>query len=360
MERDILYYILFNNSDIYDKRYATKLLHFAYGYPDWTHKYHHAGFDISANRVMEILEEYMDENHDMQGDICFWVTGHSMGAGVANIVAAELLHGHSGINNRTDNVYCYTFASPNTFYLTDNTNTRKSIAFPDKLITENYREPHGVKYRCIFNVVNEDDFVPELPMKGCGWTKYGRTATLSFNSKKKRIEDIVKSESKYDITNTKKFINETYNGNTQTIRDIVDSFNEIFEDDPENMRYSAYTFDDSDYLISRDYLTEPIIPKNTKPYQKIDSNQLRQYQMPAYFMQYIAYCMHENDDNGNRVFEIPGIANLNQVGFAFAALVKRYNSQRELIRDRSDLIQCPHYLEPYYLLTKTICINDFK
>ena len=215
------------------------------------------------------------------------------------------------------------------------------------------------------NVLNSsskdmDDFVPELPMKGCGWTKYGRPATLSFNSKKKRIEDIVKSESKYDITNTKKFINETYNGNTQTIRDIVDSFNEIFEDDPENMRYSAYTFDDSDYLISRDYLTEPIIPKNTKPYQKIDSNQLRQYQMPAYFMQYIAYCMHENDDNGNRVFEIPGIANLNQVGFAFAALVKRYNSQRELIRDRSDLIQCPHYLEPYYLLTKTICINDFK
>ena len=38
-------------------------------------KYHHAGFDISANRVIEILGEYMDENHDMQGDICFWVTG---------------------------------------------------------------------------------------------------------------------------------------------------------------------------------------------------------------------------------------------------------------------------------------------
>ena len=68
----------------------------------------------------------MDINHDMEGDLCFWVTGHSMGARVANIVAAELLHGASGINNRTDNVYCYTFAAPNTFYLTDNTYTKKN------------------------------------------------------------------------------------------------------------------------------------------------------------------------------------------------------------------------------------------
>ena len=68
----------------------------------------------------------MDNDYDMNSDICYWVTGHSMGAGVANIVAAELLHGASGINNRTDNVYCYTFASPNTFYLTDNTYTKKN------------------------------------------------------------------------------------------------------------------------------------------------------------------------------------------------------------------------------------------
>lgn len=36
----------------YDKQYTKELLHFAYGYPDWTHRYHHAGFDIVANRVI--------------------------------------------------------------------------------------------------------------------------------------------------------------------------------------------------------------------------------------------------------------------------------------------------------------------
>ena len=51
-----------------------------------------------------------------------------MGAGVANLVAANLIDkGHK------DNVYCHTFAAPNTFYRTDNNSS-------------NYKEPHGVNY----------------------------------------------------------------------------------------------------------------------------------------------------------------------------------------------------------------------
>ena len=161
----------------YEKQYAQELLHFAGGYSDWTHTYHHAGFDIVSNRILEIVREYMDkEAEDMFDDYCFWVTGHSMGGGVANIVSAELLHSWNGINSRTDNVYCYTFAAPNTFYLTDNKYERDNRGIEGKKITGNYREPHGVKYRCIFNIVNDDDFVPEVPMKDCNWTKYGRCA----------------------------------------------------------------------------------------------------------------------------------------------------------------------------------------
>ncbi|MDO5564484.1 MAG: hypothetical protein Q4F88_04570, partial [Eubacteriales bacterium] len=39
-----------NNNNKYDHKYNTELAHFAYGYPDWTNEYHHAGFDIVANR----------------------------------------------------------------------------------------------------------------------------------------------------------------------------------------------------------------------------------------------------------------------------------------------------------------------
>ena len=347
--------------------YLNFTTNYVFKFTDRTHKYHHAGFDIVANRVMEILGEYMDENHDMNGDLCFWVTGHSMGGGVANLVAAELLHSHNIVNNRTDNVFCYTFASPNTFYLTDNTYTRPNRVYHDETVTEAYREPHGSKYRCIFNVVNADDFVPEVPMRDCGWTKYGRTATISFNSNKKKIVNVVRSETKYSLlnynwTNTNKFINDTYKGNTQTIRDIVGSFNSIFEDDPKNMRYSAYTFDDIDYLISRDYLTELIIPKNTKPYQKIDSNQLRQYQMPAYFMQYISFAMKTD-------LNILGVDVLNQswvdlivhgAGFKFTKLLKRYISCRDILVDKNNYVKAPHCLESYYYITKTINAIDSK
>ena len=335
---------------------------YIFKYNNCKHKYHHAGFDIVANRIIEILGEYMDENHDMNGDLSFWVTGHSMGGGVANLVGAELLHGASGINNRTDNVFCYTFAAPNTFYLTDNTYTRPNRVYHDETVTESYREPHGVKYRCIFNVVNADDFVPEVPMRDCGWTKYGRTATISFNSNKKKIENVVRSESKYDLlhynwTNTNKFINETYKGNTQTIRDIVGSFNSIFEDDPKNMRYSAYTFNEDNYvLVSENFITELPMPRNVKPFQKIirDTNSVKisEYQMPAYFMQYIAYVQHGG-------FEIFG-TDIFDAGFVIADFNSRYLKSKNVLINKKNYIQSPHYLEVYYLISKKISIIDFK
>ena len=179
------------------------------------------------------------------------------------------------MQGNSDNVYCYTYAAPNTFYMTDNTYERESYAIPGKKMTGDYREPHGVRYRCIFNIVNEDDFVPEVPMKECNWTRYGRTAAISFNSNKYEIEIIVKNEEKYknisyDRSVTKDYIHNQYKGNTETIKGIVESFNLIFEDDPENMRYNAYEFNDDDRLISNTYLTNPILPKNVKLFHKID------------------------------------------------------------------------------------------
>ena len=364
-----------NNSKLrelgYDtQQYRTELNHFIDGYANWTHKQHHAGFDIVTNRILEIVKEYVDANeskfgydeydnnavnnvvgHTNGGDeICFWVTGHSMGGGVANIVAAELVNGTCGGN--PDNVYCYTFAAPNTFYWTDNGEERDSAAFPGHKVLENYIEPHGAKYRCIFNTVNSDDFVPEVPMTKCNWTKYGRTASISFNINKAKIETIVKNEKKYDTlhydwTTTKRFINE-YKGNKETIESIVNSFNSIFENDYSNMRYDTYDFGKDCYAqISKAPSAEWIIPDNTKPYQKIYVTNMYNldYQMPAYFMQYLSFAMHG---------AFPSF------GFWKASFNKRFTRTKDIIVEKKELIQDPHFLESYYLVTKKISIIDFN
>ena len=111
----------------YDSQYSNELLHFAGGYPDWINKQHHAGFDIVANRMLEIIKEYMQVHESKFGhdeydndevnnvvshsngkdDTCLWITGHSMGGGVANLIGASLVDGYCGGN--PDNIYCYTF-----------------------------------------------------------------------------------------------------------------------------------------------------------------------------------------------------------------------------------------------------------
>ena len=317
-------------------------------------KHHHAGFDIVANRVIEIFREYMDRDNDMNGDICFWVTGHSMGGGVANLVASELLHGRSGINNRTDNVYCYTFASPNTFYLTDNVNISDSVVYQGKKITENYREPHGIKYRCIFNVVNDDDFVPKLPMEECEWTRYGRTAKLSIEGKVKPV--ITKDKEYYE------YIKNQYKSNILLVDGTIASFNSMFPNTKNAMRKDTYTFN---YLNPINYtITDSIydnivrIPDNAKPYQKILLN--IHHQTPAYFMQCVAAGMHEYNENGERI-EIFGI-NKNKIDLAATKFGYRYTIPKltTLITGGTGFIENPHMLESYYALSKEINTTDFR
>ena len=323
-------------------------------------KYYYAGFDIVANRVMEVLVEYMDENHDMEGDICFWVTGHSMGGGVANLV----------------------FAAPNTFYLTDNTYTRPNRVYHDETVTESYREPHGVKYRCIFNVVNDDDFVPKLPMEECEWTKYGRTASLSVNSEhaknrsKLGINHYYSSADDtylYSNSKLKKFL-DNYNGDSVVVKkQIVDVFTNIFMTN--NMRKESYEYNKLEYLY-REYSNHSI-SKNASPFQYTDKtysimdidsigglpkNIEKQkvyvnYQMPEYLFEIIANAMHENDDNGNKTF-FSGM--INKAKLAAVILSKKYAIPRNKMIEFIKYLIDPHYVESYYALSKMIDTINFK
>ena len=398
--------------DKYDKKYTTELLHFTGGYSDWTHKFHHAGFDIVSNRILEIVKKYYDEvekhfdddvelfdgeeNKYVDGGVCFWVTGHSMGAGVANLVASSLICSDnvdiiSGIGGNENNVYCYTFASPNTFYLTDNVYERESLAIPGKKVTGDYREPYGVRYRCIFNIVNDDDFVPKLPMEECKWTRYGRVAKVSIENKThKYIKQLAQGYS----YNPSEIIDETpidsskvpyrmyvvrdYKSSKARVDNIVTLFNGVYRDKT-NMRKETYEYS----IWSVDYSSEEELKKGlatfAKPYQfyrvyndrAAQLNWCRQYQMPAYFMMNFANAVHEyfvkKDDYGNFVIdeEIDRTEFINKkqnefinakMGFSYLG-AKWYSLYAEGMHK---VIDMPHYLESYYTLSKEISNIDFR
>lgn len=115
---------------------------------DWNRKVNHRGFDICATRIYRALAAYMNTYVDPDAMPVFWLTGHSRGAAISNIVSSTIV-------DEGRKVFAYTYACPNT---TANT------------------EASAEKYDCIFNLVNRDDFVPMLPMPEWGFTRYGRTA----------------------------------------------------------------------------------------------------------------------------------------------------------------------------------------
>ncbi len=117
---------------------------------DWVNTLNHKGFDVAATRIRRFVDEYIAAQGLCEDNIAYWVTGHSRGAGIANIIGAAL-------EREGKEAFTYTFAAPNTTLATD-----------------------AASYRTIFNVINADDFVPCMPMDLWGYTRYGvSTGSLS-------------------------------------------------------------------------------------------------------------------------------------------------------------------------------------
>ncbi|MBQ7061586.1 MAG: InlB B-repeat-containing protein [Clostridia bacterium] len=134
---------------------------------DWTRKTNHRGFDVCATRLLKYLKDYYFDDHVQPAldaapgsTAVYWLTGHSRGAAVANLMASYLI-------DEGCEVYAYTFAAP---YNTANT------------------EASAEKYDCIFNLVNSNDFVPTLPMPEWGFTRYGRTANVDASQYSTQIK----------------------------------------------------------------------------------------------------------------------------------------------------------------------------
>lgn len=119
----------------------------------------HPGFKAAEEEVEEALRAYAHELGADPSHTRILVTGHSRGGAIANLLAADL-------NNPDDDeaalapssgIFAYTFAAPGATRALDR---------------------HDEEYGNIFNVVNEADIVPQLPLSAWGFGRYGSKVTL--------------------------------------------------------------------------------------------------------------------------------------------------------------------------------------
>lgn len=120
-----------------------------------TTKVHH-GFNNASEFALDKLNMYITNYGIDRDHLKFLVTGHSRGAAVANLVSKSLIDTHG-----PNNVYAYTFATPNTT--------------TDENAGDN-------RYSGIFNFVNPEDFIAHIPLKDWGFTKYGTTIAFPQNN----------------------------------------------------------------------------------------------------------------------------------------------------------------------------------
>lgn len=123
---------------------------------DLSHTKVHHGFNSACEFTLKKLNMYLSNYGIDKDNMKILVTGHSRGAAVANLTAKALIDTYG-----QDNVYAYTFATPNT------------------TIDENANDD---KYSGIFNFVNDEDFVCHIPLSAWGFTKYGTTITLNLSA----------------------------------------------------------------------------------------------------------------------------------------------------------------------------------
>ena len=119
----------------------------------------HQGFKAAEREIEEALFDYARERGADPAHTRVLVTGHSRGGAIANLLAARLdnLDGSPQQLAPARNVFAYTFAAP------------CATKTPDR---------QAASYGNVFNIVNESDIVPQLPLSIWGYGRYGTNVVL--------------------------------------------------------------------------------------------------------------------------------------------------------------------------------------
>ncbi len=294
---------------------------------DWVNTLNHKGFDMTATRVMREIDNFIMEADLHPEGLIYWVTGHSRGAAIANIVGANL-------EKAGETAFTYTFAAPNCTL-----------------------DKNAKSYKTIFNVINEDDFVPCLPMEYWGYTTYGRSTTTA---------SILKSYEKEweELTGIGSY-NPDENGMEDCVRDIGLILPEGSDPRVEAYRYTCDCHGDgsNDTItiknggMSEDSREKAIakIPECARPYciiTRYDGGWIGGWdfeccQTPSYLMQLLAAFMGGKIDAYRFAVEL--------------AIAKRYEGAKNAIISAGiSGIEHPHYTECYYVLACHLTEADFS
>ena len=125
---------------------------FDMGNPDSWKYPHHKGFYVTEERIRSYVNKYIQFHKLDPEKTVFWVTGHSRGAALANILAAKLI-------DEGKTVFAYTYATPST--TTDSS-------------------WNSAKYNSIFNFANTSDVVAYVPLSQWSFTRFGITKEMSI------------------------------------------------------------------------------------------------------------------------------------------------------------------------------------
>ena len=294
---------------------------------DWLNTLNHKGFDVTANRILRIVAEYIDQQNLDQDSLVYWVTGHSRGAAIANIIGAIL-------EKCDETAFTYTFATPNCTL-----------------------DPEAHSYTSIFNVINEDDFVPCLPMEYWGYYTYGRSTTTAS------IKDSYEKEWE-KLTGIGDY-NPDSSGMDDCVRDIGLILPENCDPRVESFRYTCACHGDgsNDTItiknggMSKDSREKAIakIPACAREVciiTRYDGGWIGGWdftvcQLPAYLMQLLAAFM------GGQIDAYRFAVELN--------IAKRYEAAKgAIISAGISGIEHPHYTECYYVLATHLVAEDFS
>ena len=121
--------------------------------------------NIKFNSLNMTFKEYL-KKCESSDDYYIFVTGHSLGAAVANILAGEILAKNDDVRVKT---MCYTFASP-------------QVCNPSKA---RFRYAYN-----IFNIINTEDIVPKVGYKLNKGVRFGTDLAVTVSNSSKSAHDL--------------------------------------------------------------------------------------------------------------------------------------------------------------------------
>lgn len=340
--RKTLYYCLYVTFEEWSSNFdvgadTAEYYHLTGYHSEWKNKENHKGFDVTANRIKSVVDDYINEHTDSTIPTVLWITGHSRGAGIANILGAIYE------DEENFSTYTYTFAAPNT-----TTSTTSS----------------SYKYNSIFNIVNTDDMIPALPLEDWGFRKYGITKSISVEAAGYEDKKVFSNK----VGTFEHLLGMDYNNNSK-IDKTLDAFKKIA-----NSREDLYVFtyeDDTLQLHDINHLTEEKAKDDIKDLENDINETMKKYcqfnvitgknilgqtvyragnyQTPAYFMQVLALIAAKSGDGiGGAVGTL--------VGNSVASKDESARNKFVLIgNDVTGGMNHPHWTETYYL----IAFNNF-